>query len=224
MLPGKGVQQGESRDKTLFIAELQSVEVGVELIKSRGNVAKIEGRSNQPAPGRIRPRESRRAGNRAQAERGVALIGVEEALQLDAMIADVGQVHQRVLGKRLLEAEKVALDVAVFGVLGDIGDVVGSGIEGRGETSWVALIESAVAWCGDACCRLVDGDKERVGRVDGQDIARAGAGVVGKAGAEAAADDYARRKRIGEADARSVVAQGGIDQASCRRRRCRSRA
>jgi len=54
---------------------------------------------------------------------GFSWLAFEETLQLDTMIADVGDVEQGVLGQGALDAEEEALNVAVLGVLRDIGDV-----------------------------------------------------------------------------------------------------
>ncbi len=56
------------------------------------------------------------------------------------MVADVGDVEQGVLVQSALDAEEVALDVAVLGVLGDVGDVVGRLVEAGDEAAREALV------------------------------------------------------------------------------------
>ena len=78
-------------------------------------------------------------------QRRIALVGVVEALQLEPVVANVGDIQQGVLGQRLLHAEEVALDVAVLGVLGDVGDVVGAGLKLVARPAEEALIQRAIA-------------------------------------------------------------------------------
>ena len=59
---------------------------------------------------------------------------------------------------------------------------------------------------------LGDGGELRLRRVDAEDIARAGAGVVDVADAESATDRGLGIDRVGEADARAEVGEVRIDQ------------
>jgi hypothetical protein len=61
------------------------------------------------------------------------------------VVADVGDVDEGVLGELLLDAEEVALDVAVAGVLGDPGDVVGGRVEGGDEAGGDPWLGGGVA-------------------------------------------------------------------------------
>ncbi len=115
MRPGEGVQEAEPGDEALLVANLQSVVVGVELVEGCGDVA------GPVAEGTV------------EAVGGVLLVTVEEALEFEAVVADVGDVEEGVLGELLLHAEEVALDVAVASVAGDPGNVVGCFVEGGGD-------------------------------------------------------------------------------------------
>jgi len=159
--PCEGVQQAEPGDEALFVADLQSVVVGVELVEGFGDVA-----------GPVAEGTSESGG-------WVDLIAVEEALELGAVVADVGDVEERVLCELLLHAEEVALDVAVAGVAGDPGDVVGCLVEGGGDVVGEALIGCDVAACcgatdgavvGSAWGFLGNGGELRLRRVNGQDV------------------------------------------------------
>ena len=93
-----------------------------------------------------------------KAERGILLVGIEEALQLDSVVADVGDVEQGVLVQGALDAEEVALDVAISGVFGDVGDVVGRRVEAGDQAAgkpWSAVakhegvvVPIAMIWAG----------------------------------------------------------------------------
>ncbi len=96
------------------------------------------------------------------------------------MVADVGDVEEGVLGELLLHAEEVALDVAVAGVLGNPGDVVGGRVEGGGDAGGEALVGGDVAACGGSADGAVvggggrllgDGDELGLRGVDGEDVA-----------------------------------------------------
>ena len=146
------------------------------------------------------------------------------------MIADVGDVEQGVLGQGALDAEEVALDIAVFGVFGNIGDVVGGGVEAGNEAARVPLVRSGVA----RRCRGADSDdlgrkrsravvggrrgvlsdrsELRLWRIDAQDIAGASTGVVCIAYAESATKRSLGVNRVGEAYAGAEVGEVRIDQ------------
>ena len=115
-------------DEALLVPNLQRVVVGVELVEGFGDVAGPVGE-----------------GARKAVSVRILLVAVEEALQLEAVVADIGDVEQGVLGELLLHAEEVALDVAVAGVLGDPGDVVGGWVEGGDQADGIALIGGGVA-------------------------------------------------------------------------------
>ena len=120
----------------LFISNLQRIEVRPELIQCRSDVAGPVGIGT------------------GETQRGVLLVGVQEALQFDAVIADIGDVEQRVLGQGALHADEEALNVAVLGVFGDVGDVIGCRVEGGDKAARVALVRGGVA--GRRCS--ADGD------------------------------------------------------------------
>jgi len=121
----------------------------------------------------------------------------------------------------LLHAEEVALDVAVAGVAGDVGDVVGGWVEGGGDVGGEALDGCDVAaGCGaadgaevgGAGLWLRDGDELCLRRVDGEDVAGSGAGVVDVAGAVAGADGGMRCGSVGKAEAGSEVVEVRMDE------------
>ncbi len=201
--PGEGVQEAEPGDEALLVTNLQGVVVGVELVEGCGDIA-----------GPVAEGASKAVG-------GVLLVAVEEALKLGAMVADVGDVEESVLGELLLHAEEVALDVAVAGVFGNPGDVVCGGIEGGGDAVGESLVGGDVAGCSSSADRAVvgggwrllrDGDELSLRGVDGEDIAGAGAGVVDVAGAVSAADGGAWSGGVGKAKAGSEVVEVRVDE------------
>src|SRR6185437_2653962 len=111
MLPVERVEECQTADEALLILHLKRVKMRVELIESFSDVGR---------PVRV---------GAGEAERGILLVGVEEAFQTDAMVPYIGDIEQRVLGERALDGEEIALDVGSFGVLWDVGDVVGCFIE-----------------------------------------------------------------------------------------------
>ena len=153
------------------------------------------------------------------------LVGVEKALQLEAVVADIGHVEQGVLRQLPLHAEEVVFDVAVGRVLRNPGDVVGGRIEGGDQARRESLIGGSVAagrggtdrddlrWKRSAA--VIGGGRSDLRNrgelglrsVDARDIARSCTGVVYVAGAEAAADRRIRRDGIGETNTRREVVQ-----------------
>src|SRR5665213_3561652 len=75
----------------------------------------------------------------------ILLVCVEEALQLDAVAAYVSQVDNDILSELALQIEVPVLDVAVFGVLGNVGDVVSSGVEGGDQSGGITLLGCGIA-------------------------------------------------------------------------------
>ena len=127
MLPGKGVEQGQTAHEALFVLHLKRVEVRIKLVQGLGNVRWPVGVGT------------------GKAGRRILLVGVQEALQLDAVVADVSDIEQAVLGQSTLDAQEVALDVAVFGVVGDVRDVVGRLVEAGDEATGISLVGGGIA-------------------------------------------------------------------------------
>src|ERR1035441_3271593 len=166
----------------------------------------------------------------SEAKQRVLLISIYDLLQLDAVVADIGDVEQRVLRQTALDAEEVALNVTVSSVLGDVGDVVSRGVEAGHEAAGKALIGGSIAGrsrrsgcddlrgqrCGTVigCGRrdLGDRGKLRLRSVDSQDVSRSCARVVGVAYTKTTANCSLRVDRIGETDTRAEVGVIGINQ------------
>src|ERR1019366_2365327 len=127
------------------------------------------------------------------------------------MVPNERDVQQGVLRERLLYAQEVALHVAVFRVRRNVGDVVGARRERRSQPYGIALVQRPIPR-GGRCAWLRYRNKQSAWCVDGQNVARTGAGVVDKACAVAAANGNPWRQGIGEADTRSVVIKCGIDE------------
>jgi hypothetical protein len=111
------------------------------------------------------------------------------------------------------------MNVTVAVTIGvDVGDVVGELVEGEGVRG-EALVDGHVTGV-DAVARggLGLGDEERLRRVNGEDIAGAGAVVVREADAIAAANGGVVVEGIGEAEARSEVVAVGFDEVFTRAR------
>src|ERR1039458_485447 len=122
MTPGKGVQQGQATHKALLITGLKRVAVRLEPVQSIGNIAievgGIGGRivKQVPAPVGVRTCLCGFTIKCSLRQERINLVGIDEALQMNAMVANIGQVEQYVLGQLLLHTEEVALNVAVLGV------------------------------------------------------------------------------------------------------------
>ena len=212
VFPGERVQQRQSRHRPLFVAHLQSVVVREEFVVSLRDVARPVGK---------RPREP---------VRRILLVAVHEAFQVQPVIADIRDVHQRVLRQLLLPAQEIALHVAVRPVLRNPRDVVRRWIERCHQPRRISLArrreaarlrrsgrddlrrQRSRALVGRVRSRLRHYGKLRLRRVDGQNIARARARVVYVPCAETAANRCLSPRRIRETDPRHKVVQVRIHQ------------
>ena len=219
VLPGKAVQQRQAGDHALLIPHLQRIVVGIELVERFSNIRRPVGKG------------ARVSGcARAGCVDDVALIAVEKTFQLQAVVADIGDVDQAVLRELPLHRKIVILHIAIAPILGHPGNVIGGGIEAGHQSRWEALGRGRVAAfrcrsrgddlggerrgavIGGGWRDLADGGKLRLRGVDGENVAGACARVVHIACAKSAADGHLGCGRIRKADARRKVVQVRIDK------------
>src|SRR5579859_2927362 len=77
--------------------------------------------------------------------RGILLIAIHKAFQLQTVVAHIGDIEQRVLCQLSLYAEEIVLDIAVSAVLRNPRNIVGRRIEGGHQSRWEALARSGIA-------------------------------------------------------------------------------
>src|SRR5208337_2250454 len=128
MRPSEGVQQGQAAGISLLIAGLQGVVRRVELAQGLGDIAVQEGWvggwivEQVAAPVHVGTlkltcRDSGILSGGCERQRRILLVGVDEALQMNAVIAHIGEVNLGVLAQAFLHIEEPALGVSVL-VLG----------------------------------------------------------------------------------------------------------
>ena len=117
--------------KALLVTNLKCVVVGKELIEGLCNIA---------GPLGILPR-----GVGGSESRENSLVGVDEAFEMESVVADIGDVEKSVLGQLALHAEEEVLNVAVMPVLGNPCDVIGGRVEGSDQPGRKSLIGGDVA-------------------------------------------------------------------------------
>ena len=81
---------------------------------------------------------------------GQSLVRIGEDVEADAMVADVGDIQEQVLGEFLLNGEVPALDIAVAIVAGDVADFRDRRIEFDGE---IRCLGSPARASGNRCQR-----------------------------------------------------------------------
>src|ERR1700730_5555040 len=119
------------------------------------------------------------------------------------MVANKSDVEQAVFCQLFLHVHEEILYITILGVFGALGDVICPWVESGGQPLGVALVHSAVT--SGTRFRLGYGDEQSVGRIDRQNVARAGPRVVHVADTVTATDHYPRSGRVGKAQARTEV-------------------